>query len=175
MKKETVGVEIERKFIIKKPYLPELSKREGYTKSEILQIYLPAPKGETHRIRSRSYGKSTVYIETKKRRIDPMSVIETEREIDEAEFTALSQNIKRGTRPIHKFRHTFPYKDHVFEIDIYPEWRDTCIMEVELEKRDTPVDLPPFIKIIKEVTGGKNYSNAAMSRSFPREESESQT
>jgi len=42
-------------------------------------------------------------------------------------------------------------------------------METELPSEDTNTDIPPFIKIIKEVTGIKAYSNASMSRAFPNE------
>ena len=43
-------------------------------------------------------------------------------------------------------------------------------METELPSRDTEVGMPSFIRIIADVTGDKRYSNAAMSRSFPKED-----
>ena len=59
--------------------------------------------------------------------------------------------------------------EHTVEIDIYPEWDSTAILEVELRSRDEQISLPDFIKILKEVTGDKRYSNASMSRTFPEE------
>ena len=165
-----VNVEIERKFIIEAPSEEELSKLPGHTASKILQIYLDSEFGETRRIRRREYPDRTVYYETKKVRIDGMSATETEREIGKDEFEQLRGSIKCGTVPVNKIRHTFPYGGHTFEIDVYPEWRRSCIMEVELKSRLEIVKFPPFIKIIREVTGDKNYSNAMMSKRFPRED-----
>ncbi|MBR5144843.1 MAG: hypothetical protein IKW53_07320, partial [Clostridia bacterium] len=36
-------------------------------------------------------------------------------------------------------------------------------------REEEQVEIPEFISIIKDVTGDKKYSNAAMSRSFPEE------
>jgi len=166
----SVNVEIERKFIIESPSAEELSKLIGHTESRILQIYLDSEAGETRRIRKREYPDRTVFFETRKIRIDGMSATEIEREISADEFLRLEGHIKSGTAPVKKIRHTFPYSGHTFEIDVYPEWKRSCIMEVELRKRDEKVDFPPFIKIIREVTGDKTYSNAQMSRKFPCED-----
>jgi CYTH domain-containing protein len=98
-----------------------------------------------------------------------MSSHELEREIEREEFDALVQKIAAGSRPIVKTRHTFDYLGQTFEIDVYPDWERTCIMETELDSRDASPEIPDFIRIVAEVTGDKRYSNAAMSRSFPEE------
>ena len=51
-----------------------------------------------------------------------------------------------------------------FEIDIYPEWQDQAIMEIELRTEDEEIRFPQGIEIIKEVTGDKGYSNYSLSR-----------
>ena len=163
-------VEIERKFIIRKPDEDALSRLNGYTRSEIEQIYLASPVGVTHRIRSRRYADRTEYTETVKLRIDKSSANELESEITEERFLELSRNIADGTRPIVKTRHTFPMGGHVFEIDVYPEWQSTCILEVELSHRDEEIIFPSLISPVREVTGEKPYSNASMSRVFPPEQ-----
>lgn len=162
-------IEIERKFIIAKPDLVLLQTQLEYTSSDIVQIYLKSSPHVTHRVRSRAYLGRTVYTETKKMRISGMSAYEDEHEITESEFTSLSENIDPDTAPIIKTRHTFLYHGQLFEVDVYPNWRTCAIMETELEGEDAIVDMPPFISIIKEVTGIKAYSNASMSRVFPSE------
>lgn len=161
--------EIERKYIIRIPDTETMRKYEGYTESEILQIYLKTEGRSTHRIRRRSTDGKAVYTETKKIRIDSMSCIEDERKISECEFSRLSNNVADATVPIRKVRHTFEYKGHIFEVDIYPEWKRTCILETELSTRTESVEFPDFIEIIEEVTGNRAYSNASMSRAFPKE------
>lgn len=164
------AVEIERKYIIKMPCEQILAEQSEYSKSEIVQIYLPSMAGETHRVRRRVYSDKTVCTETRKIRLDRMSSTEIEGEIDEQKFLALSENILEGSSPVVKTRHTFVFCSQLFEIDVYPKWKNTAIMETELDAREREVKIPSFIEIVREVTGDKAYSNAGMSRHFPAED-----
>lgn len=162
-------VEIERKYVIAMPDLGRLASCDGYTVSEIDQTYLESSEGVTHRVRARRYTDKTVYTETKKIRIDKMSAFEDERELAEAEYLALLERRKQGTVTLKKWRHTFDFGAQTFEVDIYPEWVRSAILETELESREVAVTFPDFIDGIAEVTGDKRYSNAAMSHRFPDE------
>ena len=164
-----MGVEIEKKYIIKMPDFKILSRQDSYTKSEIVQIYLEAAAGKTHRVRSRTMCGKTVYTETVKIRIDKMSSEEIENEITEERFLMLSANPRANSNSIRKVRHTFISGGQLFEIDEYPEWKRSCIMETELPTRDTVVSIPAFLNILREVTGDSAYSNSGMSKSFPKE------
>ena len=164
------NVEIERKYIIEKPNLDLLSQMDGYTSSEIEQVYLDSPKEITHRIRRRAYADRVEHTETKKVRIDKTSAYEDERIITPQEYESLLQKRAEGSITLNKVRHTFKYSGQIFEVDIYPNWTYTCIMEIELPTRDTVVNMPPFIRIVREVTGEREYSNASMSRKFPKED-----
>ena len=167
--KANTAIEIEKKYIISMPCQSDLEAMDGYSNSEILQIYLPSDDGSTHRVRRRRCGDKVSYTETRKIRIDRMSATEIEGEISAERFAELAAVPKSGTTPINKTRHVFFYLGQQFEIDVYPEWKNTAIMETELETRDTEVKFPEFIKIIRDVTGERGYSNAAMSVSFPKE------
>ena len=160
--------EIERKYIIKKPEIENLVGKESYSVSEIEQIYLESDSG-THRIRKRSYADRTVFTETRKIRIDKISSVEDEREITENEYNELKKKQKKNTVVLKKTRHVFFENGQIFEVDIYPEWKRTAIMETELKNRTTQAEIPACIEIIKEVTGIKEYTNAEMSKSFPSE------
>ena len=166
---ETIGVEIERKYIIEMPDVNILVLQKNYEKSDILQTYLYSSKGETRRVRRRTTDGVTRYIETRKIRIDNMSSTEIERELDLEEYHALLTEADRDSTPIEKTRHIFTYEGQLFEIDVDPQWNNTAIMETELKSRTETVAIPPFINILKEVTGDKIYSNAGMSRRFPDE------
>ena len=169
-KNSEASLEIERKFIIKRPSLDVIRIMGKYDVSDIVQIYLASEDGVTHRIRSKSGKNGTRYYETKKTRIDGMTVIEDEREISDNDFFALAPFCARGSHPIRKQRHSFFFKEHIIEIDVYPQWKNTCIMEIELEKKDEEIIIPPFITVLREVTGIRAYSNASMSVVFPKEE-----
>lgn len=162
-------VEIERKYIIEKPDVDCLRALPGFSESEIVQIYVESAANVTHRVRSREADGKTVYTETKKQRIDKMSALEDEHEISREQFVSISAGIKEGTSPINKVRYTFIANEKLFEVDVYPQWKKTCILEIELSDREENVILPSFIKVIEEVTGNRAYSNASMARSFPKE------
>ena len=162
-------IETERKFIIKKPSADAMVSESGYTESEITQIYLENPN-MTHRVRKRKYADGTIeFTENTKLRISDMSVIENERIITESEYSELSSMRAKNTYPITKTRKTFCFLGKTFEIDLYDAWNSTCIMEVEIESEDEKIEIPPFIEIVREVTGERQYSNHAMSRNFPAE------
>ena len=162
-------IETERKYIIEMPDVALLQKEKGYFKSEIVQIYLESEPHVTRRVRSRTSEGGTVYTETKKIRISKMSAIEDEREISELEFSELLKKVRCGSSPIKKVRHAFSYCDGAFEIDVYPYWKRTAILETELPSETTVIKMPPYVKILREVTGEREYTNSAMANSFPKE------
>lgn len=168
-KRTDVPVEIERKFVIRLPDLSVLTAVSGYTVSRITQTYLLSAPHVTHRVRRREYEGRVVYTETKKVRIDKLSSFEDERELTPLEYGELLATADPAANDVVKTRHTVPYGEYTLEIDVYPAWKSTCIMEIELPSRETEVKLPPFITVVAEVTGDKRYSNASMARSFPPE------
>ena len=162
-------LEIERKYVIEKPEISVLGLHDEYTVSDIEQTYLESAQHVTHRVRARRYSDHTVYTETKKVRVDKMSAYEDERQIGVEEYLELIKKRKSGTVTLMKTRHTFSYLGQVFEIDVYPEWTKSAILETELDSREKEVEFPAFINVIAEVTGEKKYSNASMSQKFPDE------
>ena len=169
LKMSNIPIEIERKFIIKLPDISLLEKMPDYTRSEITQIYISSPPAITHRVRKRIYSDKTVCTETKKIRIDKISSYEDERNISLEEFSEIAKNIKDGTLPVIKTRHTFSYLEKTVEIDIYPNWKRSAILEVELKTKEEELSLPESICVLSEVTGKRKYSNASMAQTFPDE------
>lgn len=162
-------IEIERKFVIQLPCIDKLQAVPGFESSIITQIYVKGNPGDTHRVRKREFADRIEYTENVKRRINKISAYEDERIIDEVRFKELSALTEDGTGPVYKTRCTVPFEGKTIEIDIYPEWQKSCIMEIELEREDEEIRLPEYIEPICEVTGDKKYSNHSMARSFPEE------
>lgn len=156
------NIETERKYIVKLPSLELLRGCQGFTESNITQIYISDTE-LTHRVRRREYADGRVeYTENTKRRIDRMSSVESERKISEAEYSALALRIEAGSVPLIKIRRTVSYRGLVFEFDFYPHWQRSCVMEVELPFAEKEIEMPPFVEVIAEVTGIKKYSNHSM-------------
>ena len=56
------------------------------------------------------------------------------------------------------------YDDEYFELDVYPFWNDRATLEIELLSEDQPYKLPPFIKLIREVSYEPEYRNIALAQ-----------
>ena len=162
------NLEIERKYLI---CMPERALLAALPSSEIEQIYLLSPDGERARVRRRVYGDGrTVLTHTAKKRVSELSRVEMEEEIGEAEFERCLTSADPARSPLRKTRYLLEYKNQLFEIDCFPFWTDRALMEIELRSESQPIELPPAIKIVREVTFDKRYSNHAISREIPREE-----
>ncbi len=163
-----IPLEIERKFLIEQS---EGLFSKCSEKIDILQIYLTRPDPDIQRrIRSWSTKKDVKYFYTEKRFLSPAVREENEREISPDEFNELKKEADPKLRPIEKTRRILNYEGQRFEIDSYSFESFLATMELELSGEEQEIHLPPFVKVIKEVTGDKDYSNAALAlKGFPKE------
>lgn len=130
-------MEIERKFLIKRPsnrVLDNAIKATDGTRREILQTYLTSQNPEIERrVRRVIEGKRTIYYYTEKS--DVGVGVRQEREIDIPRHDYLKKLESADFRlhPIRKTRYCIPHNDKLLEIDIYPFLKDLAILEVELK------------------------------------------
>lgn len=167
--KRKSGVETEKKLIIEIPRISDMAQMPCYSADKIVQTYLASPEHVTHRVRCRVHDGTATYTETKKIRISAMSALEDEHVISREEYSRLLTLADEKCRPVLKTRHSFAYCGHIVEIDIYPQWSHSCVLEVELVSEDEGFKLPQFIRVVADVTGRHEFSNAAMARYFPKE------
>ena len=164
------NIEIEKKFLIKKPSADFISSVPQGDVSEITQTYLKSDGCSTARVRKRAFSDKISYTKTVKVRISDMSAFEDEHEISEVEYLRALENADPERKPIEKRRVLLRHCGHIFEIDIYPFWQKQAVMEVELASEDEKFELPPEIEIIADVSGDKRYKNAALARGvYPAE------
>lgn len=161
-----MNIETERKYLIKLPDFFILDSVYGTRKAEMLQTYLKkADNGAERRIRKITENGKTSFIYTEKTKIDANSRLEDEKTITKDEYTSL---YTERESELSKVRYSFPYANHIMEIDVYPAdvggelLRGRAILEVELSVFNEKIDFPPEITVIKEVTGMREYSNHAL-------------
>ncbi len=160
--------EIERKYLIEKPDEALLDSLPNCRKVEIMQTYLKTDDEET-RIRQRGCKGSYIYTITNKKTISPIKRIENERRITEREYLTYLSQADTSVHQIRKTRYCLSYGGKYFEIDIYPFAKERAICEIELLSEEEKFDFPPFIKVIKEVTGNKEYSNYSFAKTLPQD------
>ena len=157
--------EIERKFLIKMPNVLNLTENIECKEIYIAQTYLK----DNTRIRALKSGEKTKYIKTKKIKVSDLTRIEYESEITKKEYEELLGLADTKRQTIHKTRYKYPYKNKVFEIDIFPFWEDRAVVEIELQSENEEFVFPPFLEIIKEVTHNPEYRNFAIAKKIPKE------
>ena len=152
--------EIERKFLIEYPDVAWLESLPNVQKVEIIQTYLNSENPEDEvRVRQRGLNGNYVYTKTIKRRVSDIKRMEIERMLTKDEYLALLMNADTSKHQIRKTRYCMSYKDCYLEIDIYPNWNDVAILEIEMSTEDAKISIPDEIKVIKEVTDDMSYRN----------------
>ena len=163
----TSQYEIERKYLIEYPDKSLLERAEGVRVKRIEQTYLLAGAGETRRVRKMTENGVTRYIETRKYRVSDLRATEEEAELSAAEYDALLKLADPALRPIFKTRYAIPYAGHTVEVDLYDFWQDRATAEVELADESEGVELPPYLRVIREVSDDKRYKNVNLARELP--------
>lgn len=160
-------IEIERKFLIK---LPDFKLLDITKNLDITQIYLENGNGGSQRrVRKIMEDNTEKYFYTEKIFISPILREENELKITPQQYEELLKEVRTDCSPIIKKRICFRYKEQIFEMDVYPFSSDLAILEIELTNSSQEIAFPDYIKVIKEVSDDKKYSNAelATAGAFP--------
>ncbi|MBQ0038484.1 MAG: hypothetical protein KBS74_07435 [Clostridiales bacterium] len=163
----TEPLEIERKYLIRRPDPAVLAGTQTYTME---QTYLTAPEGITARVRRRFHDGQEEFFYTEKEHRTAVTCVEREKRVDRETYECLLTRRRSDSRTICKTRCCLMHEGLVFEIDIYPFWEQIAVMEVELSCEEQVFTLPPQITVIREVSGDKRLKNAALARCIPEEE-----
>lgn len=163
---EPEPLEIERKFLIEYPDLNEIKKIKACRRVPIMQAYLTTPQNGNFRIRKRGEGDRAVYIKTVKIKINDIKHIEIENYISEKEFCENLAHKEYVTGVISKDRYCIVYNNTYYELDIYPFWNDKATLEIELLSEKQNYQLPPFVKLIREVSFEPEYRNFALAKKY---------
>ena len=115
-------------------------------------------------MRQRGSGGKYIYFRTEKIRVSDLKRVEIERRITQDEYLAALMNADTSMRPIRKNRYCLSYGSQYFEIDIYPFWNDKAVVEIELSDENEQVKMPEFIKVIREVTDDRSFSNYELAK-----------
>lgn len=145
----------ERKYIVEC-----IADIPGSIESEITQTYLVADPGCEVRLRQRSWNGKNVNVHTTKKRLSETEQLETERQISNNLYTSMLQQADPYRQTIRKMRKSFIWKGQFFELDTYlSPIENLVILETKGVEKQEDVKFPPFIKVIKDITGNADYYN----------------
>lgn len=164
----STNLEIERKFLVNFPTSwSELAEMfdDLIDVKRITQTYLePEGKEPAARVRKTVEGLSgdtkIVYHFNQKKLVEEGINEEKEFEIKKPQYEKLLKKSNPKLVTIEKTRFVFDYEDQVFELDVFKgPLKGLAILEIELKDKNQKVELPPFLKIIEEVTKDKRFNN----------------
>jgi len=158
-------LELEHKYLIKSLNIDKWT--VPYQDVFIKQIYLKSD-GSTNRIRKRGQDGNFTYYLTRKTPCwwsPNLGNIEVEYKISQDEYIVLLDEADYRYRPIIKTRRCFLWKNQYFELDIFKDLKENLIiLEIEVDDILTPIELPPFLNVLEEVTNNPSYSNKELAK-----------
>ena len=133
---------------------------EDCIESVITQIYLKGNPDAEERLRKRCWGKKNVYVHTTKKKLSDSEELVTERQLNQNLYEMMLPLADPDRHTIRKVRHSFIWQGQYFEIDSYRDRLEgLTILETKGIAEGEPVKFPPFVKVVEDVTGNKDYYN----------------
>ncbi len=159
------GIEIERKYLLDGPPDAEFLARHHARSTRIVQLYLlPTANSPVRRLRRRSGADGEERTYTEKAPRGGLARDERERVIDEQAWQLLARETDPAARPIVKTRHVIDWAGRQVEIDVFDEPPGLVVAEVELPDENSPVELPPDLRVVREVSDDPAYLNVNLAR-----------
>lgn len=147
-------IEEERKYLVEiTGELPDC------IETDITQTYLVAEPGCEVRLRKRVGTNSSSNILTTRRRLSDTEELVTKRLIPNTLYETMLQQADPYRRPIVKKRKSFVWQGQFFELDTYKDPSGLIILETKGIASHDDLRLPPFLRIIEDITGSKKYYN----------------
>lgn len=130
----------------------------------ISQTYLRAsPEAKIERrIRRREQDGGILCVYTEKEDLRKGVRVERERVVSEREYRDLYQERAPFLCDIKKRRYAFAWQHQYFQLDLIDAPMKLAVLEIELTEENDKVTIPPFVKILKEVTEDRHYKNASI-------------
>ncbi len=135
-------------------------------KIDIEQTYLHTEKENPNyekRLRKRTLnGENTYYFTIQKKEPNGVSRVVTDKKITEKEYFKLLSMYK-DKRTIKKTRYTFANEKQYYKLDVYHNYDDLVLLEVEQLQDNDEIKFPNNLHIIEEVTNDDDYLNSTLS------------
>jgi CYTH domain-containing protein/predicted ATPase len=152
-------LEIERKFLVDRARLV-LPVPVQHVIPLIEQHYVLDEHDTPCRVRRTTLADGRIHTKTYKTFVSPGISVEHERVITDTEYR---QATRSPAPSISKARVAFLWNYRYFELDLFDAPNDSlALLEVEVIDMAEHIELPPWIPILREVTGERAFTNASI-------------
>ncbi len=146
-------IRTERKYLVE-----VVGEIPNAVESDIYQTYLKSDGKDEIRLRKRGQDGSFIYLYAIKRQISETESIETERQIRPVEYLSLLREADESKQTIYKKRQCFVWEEQYFEVDTFLSPNlGIHLLEIEGVEKHDEIVFPPFINVIKDITGDRSY------------------
>lgn len=132
-----------------------------------MEVFLRSVDGCENKIRKRGQHGNFSYTHSLRIRREDNNKHELKKPITARDFNILYEQRDETRRPLNKFRKCFIYFQQLFVIDSLemPNKKTIHLLRFDTQaKDDKDLMMPPFLKIIKEVSEDNNYSSFIISK-----------
>lgn len=143
----------------------EMSKEHNYLVSHIVQNYLSSTSGIERRIRKRERQDSILYSYSEARYLSTHERVKSDRVLSERQYYDYLNEIDKTLYTIDKERYSFINKDNFYKLDVFSFDKNKGILSVQVKDGDKQIEIPDYIKVIKDVTDDVNYKNYYLAKS----------
>ena len=159
-------IEEERKYIVEiGGQLPD-----DCIESDIVQTYLQSEPDSEVRLRKRGFDGKFVYVHTTKKKTSANEELVTERQINLSLYEMMLGLADPQCTTIDKHRHSFIWQGQYFEVDTYQgALSGLVILETKGIADGEPVKFPPFLKVVRDITGDQEYYNHNLAKNNHKE------
>ncbi|MDO5132441.1 MAG: AAA family ATPase [Eubacteriales bacterium] len=161
---EPVPYEFRRRYLIEYPDPDVLEGLADCHRVQIEQVYLRAGQDEEVRVRRRKSGDDEVFYLTRYKIEGGRKRLEAEGKLSAREYQRSLGSADPSIPPVQKTRYCLTWQRQYYEIDLYPFWTDRAVLEVSLREEREEVKIPPFLHVLKEVTGDEEYEVSVLAR-----------
>lgn len=136
---------------------------ENGVSSFIEQCYLVSSKDEEKRVRKTTINDSPSYELTVYEKNESGKMLKSSKSISEKIYNELKEFKIPGSYGIRKYRVYFTYEDTYMYVDIFVDgekYEEYGYLEINLSDGES-VSIPPFIKVLKDVSDDQDYDNYA--------------
>ena len=137
---------------------------QNFSNVNIEQYYLTSPKGIERRIRKRVRNGNELYSYSEAKYLSTNERIKSDRVLSSRQYFDYNSEIDPNLKPIHKDRFSFIKNDLFYKLDVFDFDRSKGLLSVQVGEGQN-VNLPEYIKVIKEVTNDTNYKNYYLAQS----------
>ena len=138
--------------------LARFKEEANYSDAHIIQYYLLSEDGSEKRIRERHNGDDILYTYSEANYLSTHERIKTDRVLTQRQYNEYKRQIDHNIEMTDKMRYSFISDDLFYKLDVYDFDKSKGILAVA-DNGEESVVLPPYIKVVKDVTTDIGYKN----------------